>query len=216
VGTKRIRLILPLLLSLPLGGALAQQGGGGSSDSSRELQSEPRGLQPGDAIRLSGGREAEVPGDYPVDETGRVVLPFLGARIVSGIPALELKNSLAADYHDRLRNQEVQISLLRRVRVLGAVKNPGIYLADPTMKVADVIALAGGATMDGKLRKVQIVRGGKVIEGKLDAESVLEGELQSGDQVMVPERSWFARNGQYVLGGAITALGIVIAQVVTQ
>jgi protein involved in polysaccharide export with SLBB domain len=173
-------------------------------------------LMPGDAIRLAGTREPELPGEYPVDETGTVVLPLLGSRNVTGLPAAELKRQLVADYRQELRNQDVQISLLRRVRVLGAVKNPGIYQVDPTMSVADAIALAGGATHEGKLKGIQVLRRGKVIRSDVDVHTPIAREMQSGDQVIVPERSWFSRNGQYVIGGLITAAGFVIAQVITR
>jgi polysaccharide export outer membrane protein len=172
-------------------------------------------LQPGDVIRLGGTREPEFRGDYPVDETGTVVLPMLGSRNVIGVPAAQLKLNLVSDYREQLRNQDVQIALLRRVRVLGAVKNPGIYLVDPTMSVGDALALAGGATDQGKVGKVRIVRHGKVVRSGAHAGS-LEGELTSGDEITVPERSWFSRNGKFVVGGLITAVAIVTASAISR
>jgi polysaccharide biosynthesis/export protein len=168
-------------------------------------------LSPGDLIRLSGTHESELPGDYPVDETGTVVLPLLGPRNVRGVAPGDLRRELIADYRRQLRNQDVQIALMRRVRVLGAVKNPGIYHVDPTMTVADAIALAGGATQDGQLSAVRIVRTGKAIRSNVDRDAPVPGGIQSGDQIMVPERSWMSRNGKFVLGGLISAVGIVVA-----
>jgi protein involved in polysaccharide export with SLBB domain len=168
-------------------------------------------LLPGDEIRLSGTVEPQLPGEYPVDETGTVVLPLLGTRVVTKMAPGDLRRQLMADYRQQLKNQEVQIALLRRVRVLGAVKNPGIYHVDPTMTVADAIALAGGATQEGKLNAVQIVRRSKVIRSNVDRDALVAGGIQSGDQIMVPERSWMSRNGKFVLGGLISAVGIVVA-----
>jgi protein involved in polysaccharide export with SLBB domain len=199
-----------LWATLPLGA----QTHPGTSDSGGRLASPS--LRPGDAIRLAGSRESEVPGEYTVDESGSVVLPLLGRSKVAGIAPIRLKEQLVTAYREQLRNQDVQITLLRRVRVLGAVKNPGIYLVDPTMTVADAIALAGGATHEGKLKGVKVVRGKRVIKSDLEYQTPLPDGLQSGDQVMVPERSWLSRNGQYVIGAAITALGFVIAQAVTK
>ena len=102
-------------------------------------------LAPGDAIRTTFWREPQLNGDYRVDETGTVVLPVLGARSVRDIDPVHLKTALVNDYGRQLRSpDDVQIVLLRRVRVLGAVKTPGLYLVDPTMTLGDVIALAGG------------------------------------------------------------------------
>jgi protein involved in polysaccharide export with SLBB domain len=195
-GWWRASAVLAIALMLPLS-SLAAQGEGE--------------LVPGDLIRLSGTRETELPGDYPVDETGTVVLPLLGARRVTGVAAGELKDQLRAAYRQQLRNQEVQIALLRRVRVLGAVKNPGIYHVDPTMSVADAIALAGGATDEGKLSTVRIVRAGKTVRANVDRDAPVAGGLRSGDQIMVPERSWMSRNGKFVVGGLLSAVGIVVA-----
>jgi protein involved in polysaccharide export with SLBB domain len=190
-----------------------------AAQQAQTVAAEPEGqkvldssLMPGDAIRLAGTAEKEVPGEYTVDEAGTVVLPLLGSRNVSGVPTAALKRQLVEDYRRQLKNQDVQITMLRRVRVLGAVKNPGIYYVDPTMTVADAIALAGGATQQGKLKGVQVLRADKVIRSDVDVNAPVGKEMQSGDQVIVPERSWFARNGQYVIGGAIAALGVIVAQ----
>jgi protein involved in polysaccharide export with SLBB domain len=197
-------------LILPLSSVAAQQvrpSGGGTSGSG-EVEGA---LLPGDLIRLSGTRESELPGDYPVDETGTVVLPLLGIRNITGVVPGTLKERLRAAYRQQLRNQDVQIALLRRVRVLGAVKNPGIYHVDPTMSVADAIALAGGASQEGQLADVRIVRAGKTIRSNVDRDAPVSGGLRSGDQIMVPERSWMSRNGKYVVGGLLSAVGIVVA-----
>jgi len=192
-----------------------------TAQGARSDSGEPAGLvvdgalMPGDAIRLAGTHEQGLPGDYPVDETGAVVLPLLGTRHVTNVAAAELKRQLAADFREQLRNQDVQISLLRRVRVLGAVKNPGIYLVDPTMNVADAIALAGGAASDGKLKGIRIVRAGKVTRSNLDGDALVAGDIRSGDQIMVPERSWLSRNGQFAVGALISALGFVVAQAIS-
>jgi protein involved in polysaccharide export with SLBB domain len=201
--------LITISLSAPPPNAAAQQpqAARAEQDSAR---GEGRALLPGDVIRLGGTREAEFRGDYPVDETGTVVLPLLGSRSVAGVPADQLKRNLISDFRQQLRNQDVQIALLRRVRVLGAVKNPGIYFLDPTMTLGDAIALAGGATDQGQTGKVQLVRAGQVIRSgsKVNTSS---GEINSGDEIVVPERSWFSRNGKFVIGGLITGVAIVTA-----
>lgn len=169
-------------------------------------------LAAGDAIRLSSWREPQIAGVYTVDEAGMVSLPMIGPRKATEVPAPEFKRQLEAEYAKQLRNQEVQITTLRRVRVLGAVKSPGIYHVDPTMNLADAIALAGGATYDGKLKGVRILRGDKEIRFDLTSRAPLE--VRSGDQIMVPQRSWLARNGVMLAAATISAVGILLAQTI--
>ena len=179
-------------------------------DSQREATADKHPLVPGDAIRLAFWREPEFNGDYPVDENGSVVLPILGYRKVTDIPPGELKERLLSEYREQLRNQDVQITLLRRVRVLGAVHDPGLFFVDPTMTLGDAVALAGGATSDGKLDDIRIIRGGEEIRSGVDSNARAVEEVQSGDQIMVPERSWISRKGAVVVAALITASALVV------
>jgi protein involved in polysaccharide export with SLBB domain len=179
-------------------------------DSGRGPVAEP--LAPGDAIQLSFWRDPQFNGDYSVDETGMVVLPFLGVRRVTNTPSSELKRQLLDDYAQQLRNQDVRVTLLRRVRILGAVKNPGLYRVEPTMTLGDAVAVAGGPTPEGKLKGIRILRNGQEIRSNLDGRTRLAEYVRSGDQIMVPERGWFARNGFYIVAAAgISTLGAIIA-----
>jgi polysaccharide export outer membrane protein len=160
---------------------------------------------------LSFWREPELDGEYIVDETGAVVLPLLGHRAVTGIRLTDLKQQLLEEYAEQLRNQEVQITLLRRVRILGAVDEPGLYYIDQTMTLGDAVALAGGATNEGKLDDIKIIRDGEEIRSNLDSTVSVVEEVQSGDQIIVPERSWFARNGAVIIAATISAIGFIVA-----
>ena len=164
-------------------------------------------LRPGDVIRIGGSREPELRGDYPIDVAGNVTLPLLGVRNVNGVPVSELKTRLLAAYAAELRNQQVDVILLRRVSVIGAVNTPGVYLVDPTVGLSEVLAMAGGTTREGTLKRIQIRRRTEII--RVSGNAAHSGfQLTSGDEITVPERSWISRNGQYVLGGALSVLAI--------
>jgi polysaccharide export outer membrane protein len=152
-------------------------------------------------------------GEYAVDESGAVVLPLLGSRSVTAVSAAELKRQLQADYAKEVQNQEVAIVLLRRVRVLGAVQKPGLYFIDPTMTLGDAVALAGGVTATGKQDEVRVFQSGNEVSADLPLSELAVRHLASGDGVVVPERSWFSRNGAVIVGAFITATGLVIAAV---
>jgi polysaccharide export outer membrane protein len=171
-------------------------------------------LEPGDAIRLAFWREPALSGEYPVDAHGSVVLPYVGERTVTGIAPTTVRAELLAEYANVLANQAVQVSLLRRVRILGAVRSPGLYRVDATMTIADALALAGGLSPNGRLDGVRIVRGGMVIPVDLTSDAPVDGSLHSGDQITVRESGWLARNSAALLGATISALGFLIGQAV--
>ncbi len=175
---------------------LAQRGGERMSATTRSTAADTMArAEPGDVIRLRIWREADMSGDYTIDATGHVTLPRLGATLVTSLSPDSLQQMLVAEYARYLKNPSVEVLLLRRVRVMGAVRAPGLYTADQTMRVRDVLALAGGATSEGRTDIVRLQRDGYSTSLSLtSAARTDEVVLRSGDQLYVPERSWFARN----------------------
>lgn len=174
--------------------------------------SEPPGaLRPGDVVRLKIWREPDFSGDYPVDETGTVVFPRLGPVRVASVTADSLKASLVRSYAAYLVNPSIEVTALRRVKVLGAVKSPGLYQVDPTMSVADALALAGGVAGDGRGDHVELVRNGARLQTDIRSDTRLaDTPIRSGDQLYVPQRGWLSRNAGVVAAG-ISAIGLVAA-----
>jgi polysaccharide export outer membrane protein len=168
-------------------------------------------LTPGDALRLRFWLEPALSGEYAIDESGVVVLPLLGSRSGTVVPAVELKRQLQVEYAKEIQNQEVAIVVLRRVRVLGAVQRPGLYYMDPTMTLGDVVALAGGVTANGKQDEITLFHAGHEIGADLPLNELAMRYLTSGDQIVVPERTWFSRNGAVIIGAVITATGFILA-----
>lgn len=172
----------------------------------------PAPLEPGDAIAVNFSLEPDQSGTYSVDENGVVGLPFLGNRTVRGVPPDDLKTGLLQEYGTRLRNQTIDVRLLRRIRVLGAVRQPNLYHVDATMTLADAVAEAGGVLEDGNLEEVQVLRDGVVVHTNLGTGVGVFQDLHSGDQIYVPQRSWFQRNGVILLSALISATAIISAQ----
>lgn len=182
-------------------------GGAPSAAASSEYDTSP--LRPGDAIRVDFSMEPDQSGTYRVDPSGEVPLPFLGARTVTETEPALLRKELKSAYDEQLRNQTVEIRLLRRVRVLGAVANPGLYDVDATMSLADLVAEAGGTTPRGSLDDVRIVRDGGSVRTNLEDSRRVFATLESGDHVLVPERSWFARHSSSLIGAGVSVLTFV-------
>ena len=171
-------------------------------------------LGPGDVVRVRIAYEPELSGDFTVDETGAAVLPMLGAVPVVSRSASALRADLASRYARYLRNAAVEVTPLRRVTVLGAVRAPGLYSADLTTSVGEALALAGGVGPDGDPNRVELLRGGRRVATSLARGARLgDLELRSGDQLYVRERGWLTRNAGLaatVVSGLVT-LAVVLA-----
>jgi polysaccharide export outer membrane protein len=200
-----------LLFGLLLGTALS----GGSLDLRAQVTHAAAGassMQPGDIVRLRIWREPDLSGDFPVDEAGIATFPKLGPMSVTSNTVEALRAKLVALYQEFLRNPSVDVVVLKRINVLGAVKNPGLYPIDPTMTIADAVALAGGATPDGDRRRIELLRGGERQDVRLtDQSRVADLPLRSGDQLFVPEKSWISRNPTVVAASLTAAASLIVA-----
>jgi protein involved in polysaccharide export with SLBB domain len=195
-----------LLLALP---APAQTEGGGALP-------QDFSLVPGDLLKVAVWREPDLSGEFPVDQDGTLVLPLLGQRRVAGVPWPVLRDSLMADYQRQLRNPSISIFPLRRVSVFGYVARPGVYTLDPTLTLAGAIAMAGGASPEGDVRRIRIVRGGESMEHGLGGtETLTAADVRSGDQIIVERRSWMDRNSPIMVSALLSVLGIIASVVIT-
>ncbi len=183
---------LPFLLSVALaGGALAQ------SPAPEPAKASPGSgtLRPGDVVKLMIWREKDLSGELTVDENGVVVFPKLGPIRVTEVAPEALRDTLVTLYQRYLVNPSIEVTLLRRVTILGAVRKPGVYPVDPTTTIADALALAGGVAPEGRMNRLELRRGDQRIDIDVHAGMrIADSPIQSGDQLYVPERTWLARN----------------------
>src|SRR5215211_4202684 len=130
-----------------------------------------------------------------------VVFPKIGPMRVTPAHPAALNAQLVRAYAAYLVNPSIQVQVRRRINVLGAVKNPGLYEVDPTITVADAISMAGGVTPQGRTNQVELRRRGTTIFGRLSGDELIGGSpIQSGDQLFVPQRSWVSRNPGVIIG----------------
>jgi protein involved in polysaccharide export with SLBB domain len=169
-------------------------------------------LRPGDVVRLAVWREDAFSGDFTVDRSGRVVLPRLGPVEVTGVPTTELREQILEGLGRYLRNPSMDVVFLRRIAIHGAVMRAGLYPVDPTMTVLDALALAGGARHDGRLDRIRLIREGEeVMTVPTTGMQMEELRIRSGDQLMVPEQTWFRRNTALIATGMSAAASLAIA-----
>ena len=206
-----LRLRLSLALALALASASPAYGRS-AADSAAAATDSSSVLRPGDVVRLRIWREPDLSGDFPVDENGVAVFPKIGPLPVTHEAPESLKSKLVTAYQTYLRNPSVDVTMLRRVNILGEVRNPGLYPVDPTMTLADVIALAGGVSPTGSANKVEVRRDGEKLSAKLSSHTrIADSPVQSGDQIFVRERSWVSRNTAIVATGLSASVSLAIA-----
>jgi protein involved in polysaccharide export with SLBB domain len=213
-GPSRVTLIGGLLVTLigaPGATAAAQDTKPAGVNSSSSV-SAPDMLRPGDAVRLRVWKEPDLSGDFTINEAGIVTLPKVGPLQATTESVDSLKSRVVKAYQRYLKQPSIEVMPLRRIRVAGAVRNPGLYTADPTMTIADVIALAGGATPQGRQDRVTLIRNGVASQSQLSPDAAAaQVLLRSGDQVFVPERRLIHRNPGVVIGAVSAAASVIWA-----
>ena len=201
---RLVRVLFVAVLALWAAPAPAQTGGQGTYS-----------LAPGDLLRIQIWREPDLGGEFIVDVDGVVTLPLLGRVPVAGVPVDQLHANLMQQYAVHLRNPSITITPRRRVNIFGEVRTPGLYPVDPTVSLAGAIALAGGATEAGDLRRIRILREGTELRQRVGvAETLNSADIRSGDQIIVERRSWLERNSPMLLGTAINVVATIVTTLI--
>ena len=185
-------------------------GQGSANDGAGDGADAP--ILPGDVVSLTVWREEGLTGEFPVNQFSTVVLPMLGEYQVAGETHRSFKEKVVHDFLQRIVNPSIEVIVLKRVRVLGEVNEPGVYALDPTMAVADALAMAKGSGPNAREGMVLLRRNGEIVVADLRADTrISDYRIRSGDELVVPPRSWFDRNTGPVLGAASAFIGLVVA-----
>jgi polysaccharide export outer membrane protein len=217
-----LALLAPLL---PPGELQARQGGTGqeppaarpaappsAAAANGEAGEEP--IRPGDAVRLTVWRHEDLSGEFPVNQYGVVVLPKLGEVDTSSETHRSLRDRVIGALRETVVSPSIEVVVLKRVRVLGEVQRANVFLLDPTMTVADALAMAGGTTPQGRQGTVVLRRNGVALFGDLRVDTrVSDAAVRSGDELVVPQRSWLDRNSGALIGAGAGLAGILVALV---
>ena len=153
-------------------------------------------LKPGDEVTVTIW-EPEDPEELElvVDRNGAIDVLFLEDIPVLGLTEKEADDFLTEILSEYYVDPIVMVSIREMVYVMGQVNKPGAYDFENGITLASILASAGGATRDAKLREVLIIRdyyatpdiiisnmSGFLKKGELN-ENVI---LKSGDVVYVP------------------------------
>jgi polysaccharide export outer membrane protein len=172
-------------------------------------------IEPGDQVALKVWSEPELSGTFSVSDDGEVAMPKVGRVAVAGRPAGAVQDSLRRALSAYIRDPALDVSVLRRVSVMGEVRVPGVYFVDLTNFASDVIAKAGGLTEAANARAIQIRRGDSTLVVSQFDPSIQHAGLRSGDEIVVRPRGYWARNPAVLVSTITSTLSLGLVFYVT-
>ena len=182
-------------------------------------QDEPRpmALYPGDVVALRmQAADVETIEGLSVDERGMLHVPLAGDVQVAGLPRVDAEERIEQAMRRFISTVRVTIVMSdpagHVASVIGAVGEQGRVVIAPGMRVADLLAAAGGpatsseggsTTLLADLSSARLVRGGEAVP--IDVGTAVTGD---------PRHNVFVRPGDYLyvppqLRGLISVLGEV-------
>jgi len=161
-------------------------------------------LGPGDEIIITLTGDEEREHNLRVNREGLILVKDIGQVSVNGLTLSELQKTLRRKYSKKFsgltRDEsattflEVSLGRIRSILVfvLGEVKKPGGYNISAVSTAFTALYAAGGPTGKGSLRKIEVLRNGKVrseidfYDYLLKGDSSNDIRLSNGDIVRVP------------------------------
>jgi protein involved in polysaccharide export with SLBB domain len=162
-------------------------------------------LGPGDVLVLIITGDVELTHTLSVTRDGFVLIPQVGQVAVANLTLEQLREVLQARLgrvYSGIRrgvsttrfDVSVANTRVNQVFVLGDVVQPSAYQISALGTVLTALYAAGGVTEDGSVRRIQIRRGGAVVDSLDLYDYLLRGDargdtrLETGDVVFVPVR----------------------------
>lgn len=153
-------------------------------------------IGPGDELLLRGWGQLDLDLQAVVDRNGMIFIPKVGNIRVAGLKYQELNGYLKTAIGRVFRNFDLNVNLgqLRSIRVfvLGYASRPGSYTVNSLSTLVNTLFAAGGPSVSGSMRSIQLKRGNQVIT-ELDLyDLLLKGDksrdvhLLPGDVIHIP------------------------------
>ena len=195
-------------------------------------EDSPYALRPGDKVTLevftsAGGKVDVVMGERILDRNGDLFLPYVGTIHAAGLDQNSLRELLVAGFGTFYAEPVVNVKVLLRVNVTGAIPRPGQYFMDPTATILDALTLAGGANTEfaitgtmipGDARHVQLVREGERrtlnFHPSEISDETLHVLIRSGDWIHVPPERKSAARDQVLFWGSLVSLSSSVVTLV--
>jgi polysaccharide biosynthesis/export protein len=190
-----------------------------------DKQSEYR-LAAGDLIKITVFQNPDLTMDVRIPESGVVSYPLIGAVPLGGLTPADAEKYISYKLREGEFVQKPQVNVLvvevkgNLVSVLGMVNRPGRFpIETGDTKVSDMLAMAGGATIEGAdVVVLSGIRNGKAFRNEIDMPAMLNGNAEQdltvagGDTIFVRRAPVFyvygeaQRPGAYRLERSMTVL----------
>ncbi len=153
-------------------------------------------IGPRDALWIRSLVHTEFQDTLWIRPDSTVSLPYLGEIKLAPMPVKVWRDTLNHLYARYFTDPAIDVLPLRVVYVFGDVKRPGRYFLPVGSGVVEALALAGGPNVYANLKGATLRRGEHL--QRLNLQAILQGdqpdlELQSGDVVFVPQKSFIFR-----------------------
>jgi polysaccharide export outer membrane protein len=156
-------------------------------------------LGPGDVLEVSVWKDEALSRQVVVRPDGNISFPLIGDVQAQGRTVGELRKAVEEKIKGYVPDAPVNVMVIEvgspKVYVVGKVGKPGVYIMGESLRVMQVLAMAGGMTTFAQADDIIIIRNesdgqkvfefnyGKVADGK-DLEQNIR--LRPGDTVVVP------------------------------
>lgn len=153
-------------------------------------------VAPGDEVKINLWGFTEIRANLIVDRDGNLTLPQAGPIAAAGLTFSELQLTIDNAYRKILNDFEINVTMGKlhtiTVYVTGHAARPGAYAISSMATLIDVLSHAGGPSLSGSMRAIEVKRGNKKI-ATLDVYNLLlKGErkgdtrLAEGDVIFIP------------------------------
>jgi polysaccharide export outer membrane protein len=141
-------------------------------------------IAPLDQLAIQVFQVNDLSGNYQVDLTGRITMPFIGSVRVLDLTADELAGELERRFAQQgyLKNPEIGVGVAESrgsvLTVEGSVEKPGVYPVIGRTTLLQAVAQAGGVDENGNPKRVAIFRqiDGQRMAAAFDITSIRAGE----------------------------------------
>lgn len=153
-----------------------------------------------DVLSINVYKDAELSvKEVVVRPDGKISLPLLGDIKAEGFSVKQLQEQIADKLKEYVTAPVVTVTVIRifshSVSVVGQVLKPGFFTMGAPITIMELLARAGGLTLDAKPKKIKIIRkeNGKSIMIPFNYNDMISGKdlnqdviLKNGDIVVVP------------------------------
>lgn len=154
-------------------------------------------IGPGDEIDIKFQGNVDFATRLTVDRNGQITIPKIGSLMISGVTYENLEKTISDAVSRIYRGVDVNATLGKmksiRIYMVGDAKRPGAHIVPGYSTLIGAIFDAGGPSVLGTMRDINLVRGGNVV-AKIDLyDFIMSGKtaddvyLKNGDVIQIPK-----------------------------